>query len=281
VGAWPALAIIAVMVATRPGPGMVGRELQVRFTVEVERDVPEWHARPGSAAGIDLGVKALLTGADSLGRVIRVAGPKPLRASLRRPRRASRGHSRKERGSANSRKSAARLARIHARVAAVRADAPHKATTKLARRYETVAVEDLNVADMISNRRLARAVSDQGFGTARRMLAYKTGWNGGTLLVADRWYPSSKTCSACGAVKAKLTLAERVFRCERCGHTEDRDVNAARNLLSLAASGADSRNACRGTVRPRPARQDPVKQEPGIPNGSKTGTAAPRGTAAA
>jgi putative transposase len=253
----------------------------VSFTVEAERDVPETHARPGSAVGVDLGVKTLLTGVDDLGRVIEVAGHKPLRTSLRRLRRASRAHSRKVKGSANRRKAAGRLARIHARAADVRADALHKATTDLARRYETVVIEDLNVTGMTSNRKLARAVSDQGFGQARRMLGYKTVREGGTLLTADRWYPSSKTCSACGSVKAKLTLAERVFRCESCGHAEDRDVNAARNLLKLAASGAESLNARGGTLRPRLARQDPVKQEPGTPHGDKTGTAAPQGTAAA
>ena len=253
----------------------------VSFTVEVERDVPELHARPGSAAGIDLGVKALLTGVDDAGRVIAVAGPKPLRTSLRKLRRASRAHSRKVKGSASRRKSAARLARIHARIANVRADALHKATADLARRYETVAAEDLNVAGMIRNRKLARAVSDQGFGQARRMLAYKTGWNGGTLITADRWYPSSKTCSSCGAVKAKLPLKERTFRCEQCNHAEDRDVNAARNLLKLAASGAERVNACGGTAGPGLAGHVPVKQEPGTPPGDQTGTAASQETAAA
>ena len=103
--------------------------------------------------------------------------------------------------------------------------------------------EDLNVAGMTRSRRLARAVADQGFGTARRMLGYKTARNGGTLLVADRFYPSSKSCSGCGAVKAKLSLSERIYRCDACGLVADRDVNAARNLLSLAASGAESENA--------------------------------------
>jgi len=253
----------------------------VSFAVEVEREVPERHARPGSAAGIDLGVKTLLTGVDNLGRVIAVAGPKPLRASLRKLRRASRAHSRKARGSANRRKSAARLAQIHARVADVRADALRKATTDLAARYETVVAEDLNVTGMIASRSLARAVSDQGFGEARRMLGYKTAWNGGTLVIADRWFPSSKTCSRCGAVKAKLSLKERTYRCEHCGHQEDRDVNAARNLLKLAASGAESRNACGGTVRPGLAGHVPVKQEPGTANAGQTGTVlAQAGTAA-
>ena len=144
-------------------------------------------------------------------------------------------------------------------------------------------VEDLNVTGMISNKKLARAVSDQGFGTARRMLGYKTQRHGGTLVVADRWYPSSKTCSSCGSVKAKLTLKDRVFACEACGHTEDRDVNAARNLLSLAASGAERRNARGAGVRPGPAGHPVLKREPGTrpQRRGKTGTAAPQGTAAA
>ncbi|MGH3279404.1 MAG: IS607 family element RNA-guided endonuclease TnpB, partial [Trebonia sp.] len=251
------------------------------FTVEAGRDIPEAHARPGSAVGIDLGVKALLTGVDDAGRVIAVDGPRPLRASLRKLRRASRAHSRRQRESASRRKSAVRLARIHARVASVRSDALHKATTGLAARYETIVAEDLNVAGMTRNRRLARAIADQGFGQARRMLTYKASWNGGRVVLAGRWYPSSKTCSACGTVKAKLPLAERTFRCEACGHAEDRDANAARNLLNLAASGAESRNACGAAARPGPAGHAAVKQEPGTPHAGKTGTAAPQGTAAA
>jgi putative transposase len=253
----------------------------VSFTVEVDRQVPERHARPGTAAGIDLGVKTLITGVDDAGNVIAVPGPRPLAAVLRRLRKASRAHSRRRPGSARRRKSAARLARLHARIANVRADALHKATTMLAGRYETIVAEDLHVAGMIRSRRLARAIADQGFGTARRMLAYKTAWNGGRLLTAGRFYPSSKTCSGCGAVKAKLGLSERTYRCEHCGLVLDRDLNAARNLLKLAASGAESRNARGGTVRPRPARHVPVKREPGTPHGGKTGTAARQQAAAA
>ncbi|TVZ05796.1 transposase [Trebonia kvetii] len=253
----------------------------VSFTVEVDRAVPDRHPRPGSAIGIDLGVKALLTGADDTGTVITVPGPRPLRAGLRRLRRAARAHARKKPGSAGRREAAARLARLHARVANLRADALHKATTMLAARYETIVAEDLNVAGMTRNRRLARALSDQGFGTARRMLAYKTAWQGGTLVLADRWFPSSKKCSACGTVKAKLALAERIYRCDACGLVLDRDVNAARNLLSLAASGAERRNAGGGTIRPRPARHDPPNPEPGTPRRDKPGTAARQQAAAA
>jgi putative transposase len=235
----------------------------VSFTVEVERDIPGRHARPGSAVGIDLGVKTLITGADDRGNVFAIVGPKPLRAALRSLRRESRAHSRKARGSVNRRKTAARLARIHARVAAIRADALRKATSELAARYETIVCEDLNVSGMTCNRRLARAVSDQGFAAARRMLSYKATWNGGKLIVADRWFPSSKTCSGCGTVKTKLSLSERSYRCGNCGLILDRDTNAAQNLLHLAASGAERLNACGGYVRPGTAGRRPLNQEPG------------------
>jgi putative transposase len=127
----------------------------------------------------------------------------------------------------------------------------------------------------------ARAISDQGFGIARRMLGYKTTWNGGQPIVAGRWFPSSKTCSGCGAVKTKLGLSVRTYRCDTCGLVLDRDVNAARNLLQLAASGAESLNACGGMVRPSLSGQVPVNQEPGTAQAGKTGTAARQQAAAA
>jgi putative transposase len=249
----------------------------VSFTVETERATPQTHPRPGSAIGIDLGVAALVTGVDEAGNVISVAGPKPLRAALRKLRRASRAHSRKQPGGMNRRQSAARLAAIHARVANVRADALHKATTGLAVRYETIVAEDLNVAGMTRNRRLARAITDQGFGAARRMLCYKTAWTGGMLILVGRFYPSSKTCSGCGAVKAKLALSERTFACDTCGLVTGRDENAARNLLRLGtASGAGTgpigANACGAAVRPGPAGLAALKQEPGTASAGKTGT---------
>lgn len=260
----------------------------VSFQVEVRRAVPEQHPRPGSAVGVDLGVTTLLTGVDDTGQEIGVDGPKALRSSLRRLRRASRVHSRRARGSANRRKAAARLARVHAEVASVRADALHKATTDLARRYETVVAEDLNVTGMLANRRLARAVADQGFGSARRMLGYKTAWRGGRLLTADRWYPSSKTCSRCGWRKPSLTLGERTFKCEACGLFLGRDLNAATNLLQLVtgtASGAgtgpgDGTDACGARVRPAPAGARRGNRNPACARARQTGTAGSQGPAA-
>jgi putative transposase len=136
---------------------------------------------------------------------------------------------------------------VHYRTANLRRDALHKLTTSLARHYGTVVVEDLNVSGMLRNRRLARAVADAGFAEIRRQLRYKTQWNGGVLAVADRWFPSSKTCSGCQAVKSKLPLSMRTFTCEACGLVIDRDENAALNLAALvkrhvAGSGPETVN---------------------------------------
>jgi putative transposase len=110
-------------------------------------------------------------------------------------------------------------------------------------------VEDLNIAGMLKNRRLARHIAGVGMGEFRRQLDYKTTWAGGRVVVADRWYPVSKTCSACGVVKAKLRLAERTYHCDQCGLTLDRDLNAARNLAALAAevTAGTSSPSCEAT----------------------------------
>jgi len=145
-----------------------------------------------------------------------------------------------------------------------------------------VVVEQLNVAGLLRNRRLARAICDTGMAELRRLLAYKTTWYGCRLVVADRFYPSSKTCSACGWVKAKLTLAERTFTCEACELVLDRDLNAARNLANLvqsvAQSGWETRNARGADRRPQLAGQVAMKREAG--SGScpgETGTVQPQG----
>jgi putative transposase len=124
---------------------------------------------------------------------------------------------------------------------------------------------------MLRNRRLARHVQDASFGEIRRQLTYKTRWHGGALIVADRWFASSKTCSVCGAVKSKLALSERTWTCMTCGTVHDRDVNAAANLARLAASEADSngRGADRKTGL---ARQVALKRQPGTAHADQTGT---------
>ena len=227
----------------------------VSLAVEAERAIPA-HPSAGGAIGVDLGVLALATLSD--GTV--VPGPKALRRGLRKLRRLSRAHSRKQRGSRNRARAARRLARHHARVAHLRRDHLHKLTTRLAKTHGRIVVEDLNVKGMLGNRKLARALSDAGFGEFRRQLEYKCRWYGSELVVADRWFPSSKTCSSCGAVKAELQLGQRTFRCESCGLVLDRDLNAAINLAGWAhpavtASAAETLTA-RGADRktgPRPA----------------------------
>ena len=153
--------------------------------------------------------------------------------------------------------------RVHHRVTTLRRDGLHKLTTGLAATIGTVVVEDVNVAGMLRNRRLARSIADAGFGEIRRQLTYKTGWHGGQLVVADRWFPSSTTCSRSTCRAVKPSLSTRVFRCEHCGLVLDRDTNAAINLKhQLAQSGWETRNG-------RGADQ---KTKPGLAGGCEAST---------
>ena len=230
------------------------------LTVERE-DKPVTQVPKGGAVGVDLGIKTLATLSD--GTII--PNPRALNTRLKALRKAQQALSRKTKGSARRRKAQERVARLHARVADVRADAINKATTMIARTYSVVCIEDLNVAGMVKNRRLARSVSDASLGEFRRQLDYKTARTGATLHVIDRWYPSSKTCSGCGRVKAKLSLNERVYRCDTCGLVMDRDLNAAINI-KVAGSAPETINARGGTGRRNDlsgrATLDPVKCEP-------------------
>ena len=245
----------------------------------VERDTPTAKRAPkGGAVGIDLGIKTLATLSD--GTVI--PNPRALNARLKALRKAQQALSRKTKGSARRRKAQERVARLHARVADVRADAINKATTMIARTYSTVCIEDLHVAGMVKNHRLARSVSDASLGEFRRQLEYKTARTGAALRVIDRWYPSSKTCSTCGAVKAKLSLSERVYRCDGCGLSIDRDLNAAVNIL-VAGSAPETVNAHRETVKRGDlsdrATLDSVKCEPSVrPSAVRLGAGARKDT---
>ena len=215
----------------------------VAFQVETARDIQRV-ARPGTAVGIDLGVKTLAVMADSTAEIREVPNPRHLDGALKLLRRASRTVSRRQgpdrrtgrKASKRWEKANARRNKVHHRVANLRADALHKLTTAVTAEYGTVVAEDLNVAGMLRNRRLARRIADAGFGEIRRQLTYKTKRNGCRIVAADRWFPSSKTCSGCGAVKAKLPLHVRTYQCDACGLVIDRDDNAARNLAALAAA---------------------------------------------
>lgn len=212
-------------------------------SLTVEREEPAVRRAPkGGAVGVDLGVKTLATLSD--GTVIE--NPRCLAASERRLKKAQKALSRKVKGSRRRAKARAKVARLHAHVANQRIDAMHKATTWLASTFSEICIEDLNAAGMVRNHRLAKAVSDAAFGEFRRQLEYKTARTGTRLHVVDRWYPSSKICSKCGRVKAKLSLAERVYRCDGCGLVMDRDLNAAANI-KVAGSAPETLNAHGGT----------------------------------
>ncbi|WP_454791104.1 IS607 family element RNA-guided endonuclease TnpB [Mycolicibacterium lutetiense] len=207
------------------------------------------------AVGVDVGVKAdsLLVVADAEGvEVARVPAPKSLSAAQRRLRMLQRRAARqcgpydaetrtKHQPSNRWRRTQGRIGRTHAHAAAVRRDALHKATTALAQQHQVVVVETLNAAGLRTKggarkRGLNRALADAALAEIRRMLGYKTRWYSSELVAADRYFPSSKTCSGCGRRKPNLTLADRVFECDGCGVSIDRDLNAAINLARLGES---------------------------------------------
>ncbi|MFI7213307.1 IS607 family element RNA-guided endonuclease TnpB [Micromonospora maritima] len=261
-----------------------GGRWHVSFTVEVQR-AERTPARPQVTVGVDVGITYLAV----LSTGETVDNPRHLVAAQQRMRSLGRALSRKtgpdrrtgRRASKRWERAAARLGRAHARVANLRRDGLHKLTSRLATEYGSVVVEHLNVAGMVANRRLARHIADAGFAEIRRQLAYKTNWNGGRLLVADRWYPSSKTCSGCGAVRTKLPLSERTYHCQTCGLILDRDLNAARNLAALAAeldTAGSGPVAGRGADRKTPpAGLAAVKRQPGTTLVGQTGTVPPQG----
>ncbi|MDR2787916.1 MAG: transposase [Candidatus Accumulibacter sp.] len=230
-----------------------------RWHVAVQVDVPDAEAlkhRTGNGVvGVDLGIKAAAT--LSTGEVIH--SPRPLRAALRRVKIRGRRVSRKletariaagfKRGgrlpkgtrfpvSNNRKKSKLELARTHARIAHLRADFTHKLTTRLCRENQAVVIEDLHVKGMLANDKLARAISDVGFGQIRQQIAYKAKRHETRRVVADRWYPSSRLCSVCGRKNEALTLKDREWTCPECGTHHERDVNAALNLKRLATATA-------------------------------------------
>jgi putative transposase len=192
-----------------------------------------------------------------------IEGPKSHKMALKRLRRANKAMARKRRGSANARKAKARLGRLHRRIGVIRRDVTHKLTTRLTKTYAVIGIEDLNVRGMVRNHCLARAVSDGGFHEFRRQIEYKARLYGARVVLADRWYPSSKSCSCCGVIKETLDLAERMFRCTDCGFEAGRDVNAALNLAGMAASSAVSAcgEARSGVSRKARVKRASVKQE--------------------
>jgi putative transposase len=192
----------------------------------------------GEVIGVDLGIKELAVVSD--GRIF--PNPKALGGRLKQLKRLQRQLSRKQKGSKNRTKAKTRLARLHYRISCIRQDVLHKATTSITartkpewKRPSAVGLEDLNIAGMLKNHKLAMAIADVGLGEFNRQMEYKSLWSGVKIHRVDRFYPSSKICSRCGYIKDTLFLSERVYRCEECGFEVDRDLNAALNLRNEAA----------------------------------------------
>jgi putative transposase len=226
---------------------------------EQERAVP---SNSGPVVGGDLGVKSLATFSD--GPVIPT--PRYLKRRLKKIKRFHRAVARKVKGSKNRKKVAQRLGRLYRKVANQRATTLHQVTSALVKTKSVIVIEDLNVGGMLKNHHLAQAIADVGFAEFRRQLTDKAQWYGGTVLLASRWEPSSKTCSGCGWMDENLTLADRTFHCQACGMVIDRDLNAALNLAKLAESSSDTQNAWgedgSGQRHAALVKPSPMKQEP-------------------
>ncbi len=245
VWSWPDIDVAAL----DPAMVIVSREPDGRWyvTFTIDTDAPRPPEQTGHAVGVDLGVKDFAVTSDGE----RIINPRHLARRARNLGRYQRRLARCRKGSANQIKAAAKVARAHRKVRHARADFLHRASTRLVRENDVIVIEDLNVSGMVRNRRLARAISDCGWGEFRRQLAYKCERYGRRLVVIHRWYPSSKTCSGCGHLLAELSLGTRHWVCPCCGARHDRDVNAAKNIL--AAGRAVARgvpgDACGAGVR--------------------------------
>ena len=232
----------------------------VSFAVEAADPAP----RPatGAVAGIDLGIKDF---AVTSGRQ-KIPSPRTLARREQALARYQRRLARCQKGSANRAKAKAKVARAHRKVRASRTDFLHRTSTALVRDHDVIVLEDLAAANMIRNRSLAKAISDCGWGTFRELIEYKAARAGRQLIVIGRWYPSSKTCSACGHLLAALGLSTRTWQCPSCRTRHDRDINAAKNILAagLAVAGGNPGDACGADVRHSGSSrvQSAVKQEP-------------------
>lgn len=226
-----------------PSSVTVSRDAAGRWHVSILCDDIVQDAPPSTTTvGIDVGLTSLLT----LSTGEKVTNPRHERRDRVALAKAQRNLSRKQKGSANRAKARVKVARVHARIADRRRDHLHKLSTKLIRENQTVCIEDLSVRNMIKNHNLARAISDASWSEFRSMLEYKAAWYGRTVVAVDRWYPSSKMCSACGTIQSKMPLSIRQWACAACGASHDRDVNAAKNIRAAGLAVL----ACGDGVRP-------------------------------
>jgi len=235
----------------------VSREADRWFvSLTVTEELEEPGIRKGECIGVDAGLKHSFVTSDGK----KYDNRRFLRRKLRKLRTLTKELHRREKGSKNRQRSRTKIAKQHWKIKNLRSDFLHQITTTLAKNHRIVVIEDLNIKAMMKNRKLSRAIADVGWGEFRRQLKYKCDWYGSTLVEAPRFFPSSKLCSNCECVKKDLTLAERVYECNNCGISLDRDHNAALNLKkygtmyardgTVAASWAETLNACGDHVRP-------------------------------
>ena len=215
-------------------------------------------AATGPVVGIDAGLKTTLV----LSTGEQIQAPKPLLHSLQRLRRANKALARSQRNSRRRTETKTRLARVHLRIANQRSNWLHETSDRLAKTFGVIVVEDLSITGMSNKKRHSgRNWADLGIGELYRQLGYKAAWRGKTLLTADRFYPSSQLCSGCGA-RRPMPLKVRTYDCPACGLSLDRDLNAARNLASLAGMLSESQNARGEHVSLGSTKRRSVKREP-------------------
>lgn len=204
--------------------------------------------------GIDLGISDFAVISD--GEIHKhIKAPKPLMKKLVIVKRVHRLQKRKIYNSNNYIKANLRLTRLYRKIRNIRKDFLHKLTTELTKTKSVIVIEDLNVAGLVMNRHIARSVIDVGWGDFKEILGYKSKWYGSQLIKIPRFEPSSKMCSKCGSVNSKLKLSDRVWICENCGVTHDRDENASDNIRNygiklLNTESSSEINACGESVSP-------------------------------
>ena len=226
-----------------PSQVTVSRDSAGRYHISIlVEDTITPHAPTGTTVGIDAGITTLY----ALSTGEKIANPRHEKKDREKLAWAQRQMAKKQRGSRNRDKARRKVARIHARIADRRRDHLHKLSTRLVRENQVIAIEDLSVRNMVKNRSLARAISDASWVQFRTMLEYKADWFGREVIAIDRFYPSSKTCSACGMLQNSMPLNIREWMCPGCGETHDRDVNAAKNILAAGLAVS----ACGDGVRP-------------------------------
>jgi putative transposase len=215
---------------TKTKSGRYFASVQVEVDVPEPTEYPRGKAEKPEAVGVDMGLKDFVVTSDA----VKISAPKYLQKAQKKLARLQRRLSRRKKGSRGRDKARLAVARQHEKIANQRSDFIHKTSRWLVDNYGLIGIEDLNVRGMVKNHKLAKAISDVGWGELKRQLIYKGQWYGSQVVVIDRFYPSSRECSACHSVLPELKLSVREWDCPMCDAHHDRDLNAAKNILNQA-----------------------------------------------